>query len=334
MKIDKRINVDVVRFICTLFVVAIHVYPFTFLGESTDYLVTRVLFRIAVPFFLMVTGYYLLPKALEDKKKLTSYTKKITLLYLESILLYLPIMYYNGYFKEVNMISMLQDIFIDGTFYHLWYFPALLLGIWITYFLLKKWQIKQVGFLVFLLYCVGVFGDAYYGIIQNISIFKYFYGIIFTVSSYTRNGLFYVPIFLLIGYLVKKKQNKSGFGKTLLLMVISTFLLLFEGSILYVNEIPRHSSMYFSLLPLSFFAFSLVMENTRGSNQFLRILSSWVYILHPLFITLVHFMAKRISFLNHSLVNYIAVLVLTIGFIFILKVVKEVVKHGRGFSNG
>lgn len=324
---DKRINIDGIRFLCTLFVVAIHVYPFTFLSEDIDYMITRVFFRIAVPFFLMITGYYLLPKALEKKGNLITYTKKIGILYFISILIYLPLMFYNGYFKGISMLSFMQDIFINGTFYHLWYFPALLLGVWITYFLLKIGKTKQVVFLVFILYLIGIFGDSYYGIISNIPILESFYDVIFKFSSYTRNGVFYVPIFLVIGYLVEKNKNIKN--RHLLPILISCLGLLFEGGILYFYGIPRHSSMYFFLLPFSFYTFSCVIENGSGANTNLRTLCSWVYILHPFFITLVHFMTKKIFILTHSFVNYSVVLFLTIAFIFILRKIKEVVIHDR-----
>lgn len=327
MKRDKRINIDVIRFVCTLFVVAIHVYPFTFLGEEIDYMITRVFFRIAVPFFLMITGYYLLPESLKNKKKLLIYTQKISLLYFISILIYLPLMFYNGYFKQNHIFSFLQDIFIDGTFYHLWYFPALLLGVWFLYFLLKKYKQNQVGIVVFILYLIGIFGDSYYGIIKNVEILKDFYDGLFTFSSYTRNGLFYVPIFLFIGYLIAEGKERSR--KTLIPLFLSGIALLFEGGILYFNKIPRHTSMYFSLLLFSYFFFSFVIANKDRTHKNLRAFSSWIYILHPLFITLVHFMTKKIPCLSHSFVHYGMVLFLTIGFILFLHRVKEGVKHER-----
>lgn len=327
MKMDKRINIDVLRFLCTLFVVAIHVYPFTFLGEDIDYMITRVFFRIAVPIFLMITGYYLLPKSLEHKKKLILYTKKILSLYFISILIYLPFLFYNGYFKQKSMLSFLQDIFINGTFYHLWYFPALLLGIWITYFLLKKYKQNQVGIVVFLFYLIGIFGDSYYGIIKDIALLRDFYDVLFTFSTYTRNGLFYVPIFLFIGYLIAKKEEQTI--QSMPLLFLSGIALLCEGGILYFNEIPKHNSMYFSLLPFSYFFFSFVIANRGGNHTNLRAFASWIYILHPIFIILAHFMAKRIPILNHSFVHYGFVLLLTISFLFFLNWIREGIQCGK-----
>ena len=49
------------------------------------------------------------------------------------------------------------------------------------------------------LYLIGLGGESYYGLISNIPVLSTFYRGIFQVFDYTRNGLFYVPLFLLLG---------------------------------------------------------------------------------------------------------------------------------------
>lgn len=62
----KKINIDILRLIASFMIVAIHIYPFVSKNEDVDYIITRVIFRIAVPFFLIITGYYILPKATKN----------------------------------------------------------------------------------------------------------------------------------------------------------------------------------------------------------------------------------------------------------------------------
>ena len=106
MSLSKKLNIDVCRFIATLMVVAIHIYPLSSFSEDVDYMFTRVLFRIAVPLFLMITGYYILPKSLNEKNTIKNYTIKIVKLYLISMLIFLPINIYNGYFHYLNFIFL------------------------------------------------------------------------------------------------------------------------------------------------------------------------------------------------------------------------------------
>ena len=69
-----------------------------------------------------------------------------------------------GSFKNIDIITILKDFFINGTLYHLWYLPALIVGVWITYYLVKKLGRKKTLIATILLYIIGVFGDSYYGI--------------------------------------------------------------------------------------------------------------------------------------------------------------------------
>ena len=49
-----------------------------------------------------------------------------------------------------------------------------------------------VGFFV----SIGVFGDSYYGLIENVPLLRSLYTGIFYISSYTRNGIFFAPIYI------------------------------------------------------------------------------------------------------------------------------------------
>ncbi|MCI8621900.1 MAG: acyltransferase family protein [Clostridia bacterium] len=141
----KKIGLDKFRVISAILIVAIHTFPLLSVNEMLDFIFTHVICRIGVPFFLMVTGFFTLPKAISGgKKNLFKYTLRILKIYLICIIIYLPVNLYAGQLKNIGIIEILKLVFIDGTFYHLWYFPALILGIWITYFLLKHFKKQTV----------------------------------------------------------------------------------------------------------------------------------------------------------------------------------------------
>ena len=50
-----------------------------------------------------------------------------------------------------------------------------------------------------ILYLIGLFGDSYYGITEKISGLNSFYQFVFQVSDYTRNGVFFAPLFFILG---------------------------------------------------------------------------------------------------------------------------------------
>ena len=104
----KKINLDFVRLIASICIVAIHIYPFNNISELLDYQITRVFFRQCVPIFLMITGYFLIPKILKDKQKLKGYLKKISIIYLFAIFLYLPLNIYKGDFLNINLLTIFK----------------------------------------------------------------------------------------------------------------------------------------------------------------------------------------------------------------------------------
>ena len=83
----KLVGIEYFRVAAAFLVVAIHCSPLLTYSETADFTFTRVLARAAVPFFFMVTGYFVIGKAEKTRK----FLKKTGVIYLASILLYLPL---------------------------------------------------------------------------------------------------------------------------------------------------------------------------------------------------------------------------------------------------
>ena len=107
----KRQNyggLDVFRLCAALLVIAIHTSPLASVSGAADFFLTRILARVAVPFFLMVTGQFvitgLLNPSVKSIAKYHKYLLKTALLYLFCILIYLPIGIYAGIIR--NLLSL------------------------------------------------------------------------------------------------------------------------------------------------------------------------------------------------------------------------------------
>ena len=168
-------GIDFFRIIACIFVIAIHTAPLYQINKDIDLLFTRGLCRLAVPFFFVTSGFFLIRKYTENSYHLIQFEKKLCLLYFISILIYLPINLYSGYFNVFSLPAFLQDIFFDGTFYHLWYFPSCILGSLIAYYLVKKYDYRISFIITFILYFIGLGGDTYYGIFTSIPAIKNIY---------------------------------------------------------------------------------------------------------------------------------------------------------------
>lgn len=327
-------TLDKFRLLASILIVAIHTYPLSTINENLDFVFTHIFCRIGVPIFLMITGYFILPKAIQDKKSLMKYTKKIAKIYLLCMILYLPVNIYAGKLKGINFIGILKSIFIDGTFYHLWYFPALILGIWITYFVIKHIKNKNGLILVSILYVIGLFGDSYFGIAEKWSVTKTFYDAIFNIFDYTRNGLFYVPIFLYLGFIMKNINWKISKRDNIIFILVSLVLMILEGIILHHFNLQRHDSMYFMLIPTMIGIFNFILQNKNENNKYLRNIATTIYIIHPMFIIVVRGIAKIIQMQNlmidNSIIHYLLVVISSLIFSIIL----EKLKKKRSEKNG
>lgn len=211
----------------------------------------------------------------------------------------------------------------------MWYFPALIAGLWITYFLVNKLKKKTTFLIVSILYLIGLFGDSYYGIAQTSGIITNIYNVIFKVCDYTRNGLFLVPIFIYLGYVVKtNKVNKSA---DLYISLCCFICMTIEGMVLHHLNYQRHDSMYIFLVPVMFFLFRYLMSKNSTSNKKLREISTGIYIFHPLFIVAIRFVSGIVGlekiFVENNLILYLTVCLGT--FLFTL-----LIQRGKGlFKN-
>ena len=312
---NKKINIDVARFGVSFLVIAIHISPFININQDINFFFTRVLGRIAVPLFFMITGYFVIDGCLKDKNKLKKYTIKILKIYLFCIILYLPINIYMGKFNNISIFSIIKDILINGTLYHLWYFPALILGIWITYYFIKKLGNRKTFITVIVLYIIGLLGDSYYGLTRNVCVLRYIYDFIFKISDYTRNGLFYAPIFL---YLYS---------------VLFFIGMTIEATILHKFNLQKHDSMYILLIPTMYVLFDYLINISNTQNLKLRNVSTIIYIFHPLFIVGIRFISGICKvekyIVDNNFIFYLVVAVVTTIFAFLIEKIKEVIKMNK-----
>ncbi len=297
---------DGFRLFAALLVVCIHTSPLASLNADADFWLTRVLARVGVPFFFLVSGYFL---AKDDWRGVGRFTRHTALLYAASILLYLPL---NLYAESFPLSELPRKLLFDGTFYHLWYLPAVILGVWIARGL-SRFHPRTAFSLAGVLYLIGLGGDSYYGLIAQIPVFKAFYRGLFHIFSYTRNGIFFAPLFLLLGAAGRKwNPRRSMFGFLSMLMLMTA-----EGFLLHRLGVQRHDSMYLTLPLVMLFLFSLLLHANAGQNRKTRSLSMLIYLIHPWCIVLVRGVAKALHaeqpLIANSLGHFFAVALLSLA---------------------
>ncbi len=326
-------GLDYFRMIAAFLIVAIHTSPLTSINTTADFVFTRIIARVAVPFFFMVTGYFIISGFLKDNSfrnpdkysvkpdtaPLTKFLKKTADLYGVAMLIYIPVNLYSGYFKQNNMfLRLLKDILFNGTMYHLWYLPAVITGVLFVYLLFKISKGTVLLLISIILYLAGLLGDSYYGLTASITILKNCYDFLFQLFDYTRNGIFYAPVFLVMGAFIARSGKPLSLKKCIAGLIASSVLLFIEGLLLHAHNMQRHDSMYLFLIPNMYFLFQLLLHFKGNHYRSFRTLSMIIYIIHPFAIILVRGFAKVLGledFLIHnSLTHYLAVCLLSLVF--------------------
>lgn len=283
--------------LCAILVISIHVAPLGLYDNQTiqliNYGIQNCFSRIAVPLFFVISGFFLYRKtSVEDfsLQPTEAYIKKMTGIYLIWTVIYSP-WRIKSFLEDPEgiahgVIGYLRDIVFNGSYTHLWFMPALIFAVaLVSYLLSKHIKLKKILLVAAFFYVIGLFGQSWYGLIVPLSDIAPGLWTAFTIIEKiivtTRNGLFMGFLFVGIGAYfafcgskIKKRTAIIGFVASLVLMFIEAFTVRYLG-------IVRSYDMYVFLVPLTVFAFVLVLNwNIPGNSSIyttIRVLSSLVF---------------------------------------------------------
>lgn len=141
LKINRNCSIDIFRLLFAVYVVAIHTEPAIMASYPFLSLTVSSFFRFAVPFFLTVSGYYFFRNIDKNasQRGLVTYLRKIIIVYIFWSIPYFIISFITwGHTSLVGfVIDCVYSFFLRGSYYHLWYFPALIFAVCISAALYK-----------------------------------------------------------------------------------------------------------------------------------------------------------------------------------------------------
>ena len=277
-------NLNILKYILSILVIILHLRPFLHYSNELDLAFNNIVSRICVPMFFIITGYFVAKKEKEKSHYIDTYIKRTIPLYLTWSLIYLPVILMtaiqylptiNEYLVKINVpillfillvivllpILLIITLCYSGVYYHLWYFPAVMLSL----FVLKKWKEKyKLNYLFIISFFLLLFGatETYYGVLPLSikELVTYYYNIFFTTRNFLFFGLFYV----VLGYKMGSKEKtytKNCFVK----LIISCFFLAFEAIILH--DFHRlDSNILLSCIPVTYYLFISTIYITNHIN--------------------------------------------------------------------
>ncbi len=273
-KTENINGIDLVKFLCSLLVMAVHIYPFRdypqSLGTPLNFFMQVYLARPAVPFFFLCTGFFLFGKA-----GLTPPQGR-------------PVLHTC---LRLLRMGLLWRLLSPVSYDHLWYLTAAVAAVGLLYLCGKLgMKIHHLCLLAVVLYLIGLSGDTYRGLTRPLEQTALLGPLIRSYRGtfrYTRNGIFMGFPFVLLGAILAHHPLKLP-RKTLVFGLSAAMAgLLVEAALLHHFRIPFDYNMYLLLPPVVVLLFCLARDLAlpdRPLWPWLRKLGVLVYYLHmPVF---------------------------------------------------
>lgn len=312
--------IDIMKYFSAIMVLIVHTSPLLPYSESVNFVVNNIIGRFAVPFFFISSGFFVSLKSREDPTYFKKYIFALIKLYLFWSILYIP---FGFQWIERNIdipyylypIALLLGIFYIGTYYHLWYMPALIFSLIAVEWYTKRFRHRSLLPVTFLLFCIGSL-ETYYGIVhipEIQHIIDNYMAIFFT----TRNGLFFGLFFVACGYYLSKPNRAIHIEHKRLWLAVCSVVLVIEAYFLK-ETLTLNFNFLIMLAPCTVLLF-LVLRDTDVKWHFdyhkMRFYGEYYYFTHAFFLVLIpEILAvfdKRSWFDDHGIFRLVTVMLCT-----------------------
>ncbi|MEG4684421.1 acyltransferase family protein [Enterobacter cloacae] len=306
-------TLDAVRLLASFFIIVVHSGGFHELapGHADMFQASS---RWAVPFFFLVSGYFMGTVKLID---MSDKINKLFSILIYSSIIYIPIVYFQNSSGVTGMIYQLFSFSTlrSGTFFHLWFLPSLMLGVIATNYFIKNIPTKMALFIC----SVIVFAYWLCDIAQS-------FGLLMNRNEpfYFFRTLISIPL-VYVGYLLA--FNKISFATRRGYL----WLMLFVSFLLTVVEVPVVKLLpYESIANRQFPLFSIVTAvvvlllclsyktKETAMAKAGRGYSLGIYLIHPLVLYFI-VPAFKSHGIDSSFLNLISAFVISLFILIFLK---------------
>ncbi|CDS95344.1 acyltransferase family protein [Vibrio coralliirubri] len=270
----RNFAIESAKVVLALMVVGIHVDLFIDYDLYINFISVNGLFRIAVPLFFIINGYYFFNiKSYPDFKV---WLKRILSLYILWMTIYAYFWIRNHHGDLISSYEFLKILLIG--YHHLWYISGMI-GAGVISYLLRD-RIKVGMAFSISLFVIGV-------------VLQYVYNGVFSIGQlniesnyYYRNFLFLAFPFFYIGYLINNfnlHEKISGFNFYLFIIVALATSILEVVLLLKLGGSGLDYDVYFSLIVFVPIIFMTLLNSGRTINSiYLSQISTSIYLVHPI----------------------------------------------------
>lgn len=301
---ERNTSFEFFRLLSIFGVICLHI-PFDNILSSFSVDLFRLSFRWCVPFFFILSGYFL--SSLNGFPDITmARLKRLLIIVSSANILFLPVLIYVKHLGFLN-----KDLFITGTWFHLWFLNSMvifyLLIIGVSGFVFSRVVVSFISLvIVSLFYFIDLMSAfdpfhyyGYLGLIRQFEAipFMWFGFILSQIHICSRKKSFYTSLLLIF------------FG--LLFSLLEVYLLHLHGA----NIDKRTLLIGGVMLCVGFIFLARSLKFNDKSSHYVNEISRHVltiYIFHPFFISLAFYFVKKVTDDN------LIMLVLTSCLVFLL----------------
>ncbi|MBK5722038.1 acyltransferase family protein [Dysgonomonas sp. Marseille-P4677] len=262
---ERNIRLDYFKVILSFLVITVHIQDLWGEESLLGWFISNGIARIAVPIFFIISGYYIIQK-LNNSQVLKRYLLHTLIVYIVWSVIYLPV-----YYDTIDSRSFITFALLG--YYHLWFLPALLMGILI----LKGIKIFIKNDSLVLLIGILLFISGYF--MENIELpYRTFY-----------NGVFFGFPFISLGYYIRNHNLERSIKTPYLCVIlfISLILLFTESYLGYKVRFYHNIFMSLYLLcPVLFMCVIKVPQLISKPNNIGKF-AAGIYFVHILVATLI-----------------------------------------------
>ena len=254
------------------------------------------LYNFGVPFCFACSGYLFFSKVktLPGNEKSVYYKKysiRLGKMYLAWSIIYISFTICSWLVNGVTSDKILSSIhgwLVYSTYATIWFVPALWICISITYWLWKNRTCRTVLIVASVLFVFGNLMGSYVNFVKSFDIIEAFHNGYMMVFRTFRNGVFNGVPFVVLGFLVAKKQNTWSTRTNLLFVLLFTFFVVGECAVVKFCNLSTMTDMVFMLAPAIYFLLLWATKvEVKYNNLFLwmRNMSMLVFLSQRIFLS-------------------------------------------------
>lgn len=287
-------QIDILKCVLAILIVLRHCGQVFFPSDSMFMKIMNILSPIAVPTFFTLSGFLFFSRK-KEMKDLKKYILRLLKLYILWTLVFLPFTLYSFSKNGVTisnsqvLLVFMQKFLFDGSYYHLWFLPSLVVAIVIVFLLSNKisdFWLLAIGFVLFV---IGTLVATYSFLSTLLSWHAYK-----TIFITTRNGIFFGIPFVTLGKLIaEKKVNRNAW-----VLGGGIALASFEGFFFAFIEHKSIVNMTISSIVLipEIVMWILYFPSIRINGKEWRNASTLIFCAHPIAISLIgHFFEGTVA---------------------------------------